>query len=258
MSHSSELHEIINQTKKILDSEMNSGVEFKRSEETVADEEVIETLEASIPDIPHIPDTPATPDNTDAAKAPENLSELQEHIGDCRRCKLCSGRKNIVFGEGSERARIMFIGEGPGVDEDIQGRPFVGAAGKLLTDIIEKGIKIKREEVYICNVVKCHPPGNRDPEKNEVKACIPFLKKQIEIIKPEVICTLGRIAARELLERDFKITMERGRWQTYLNVPLMPTYHPAYILRNPGKERKLKGEVWQDIQKIMALLDIKL
>jgi DNA polymerase len=185
------------------------------------------------------------------------LEDLKSELGDCTRCKLCTGRKNIVFGEGAENARLMFVGEGPGVDEDIEGRPFVGRAGELLTSIIENGIKIKREEVYICNVVKCHPPGNRDPEKNEVNTCIPFLKKQIEIIRPEVICTLGRIAARELLKRDFKITMERGRWQTYMNIPLMPTYHPAYILRNPGNERKLKGEVWQDIQKIMSLLKIE-
>ena len=116
---------------------------------------------------------------------------------------------------------------------------------------------IKREEVYICNIVKCRPPGNRDPEREEVDSCIPFLKKQIEIIKPEVICTLGRIAARELLKRDFKITMERGRWQTYLNIPVMPTYHPAYIIRNRGRERLLKKEVWEDIQKIMSLLGLE-
>ncbi len=252
MSYASEFRQIVSQTKKILDPEMNSGIElprFKKPEPVRMDsaEEVTENIKTTEP--PQAPVPQSTP-------SPADLSELKEYIGDCKRCKLCNGRKNIVFGEGSENARIMFIGEGPGVDEDIQGRPFVGAAGKLLTDIIEKGIKIKREEVYIANVIKCHPPGNRDPEKDEVKTCIPFLKKQIEIIKPEVICTLGRIAARELLERDFKITMERGRWQTYMNIPLMPTYHPAYILRNPGKERALKGEVWQDIQKIMALLEI--
>jgi DNA polymerase len=151
----------------------------------------------------------------------------------------------------------MFVGEGPGRDEDNQGRPFVGEAGQLLTKIIENGIGLKREEVYICNIVKCRPPGNRDPERDEIDHCIPFLKKQIEIIKPKVICTLGRIAARELLKRDFKITMERGRWQSYLNISLMPTYHPAYILRNPKNERKLQGEVWQDIQKIMSLLGIE-
>jgi DNA polymerase len=238
MNYASELRQIITQTKKILDSELNSGIELP----------LLKTPEA---------ETVYSNTFSPATHSFATLADLKNELGDCTRCKLCTGRKNIVFGEGAENARLMFIGEGPGVDEDIEGRPFVGKAGELLTSIIEKGIKIKREEVYICNVVKCHPPGNRDPEKDEVNTCIPFLKKQIEIIKPEVICTLGRIAARELLKRDFKITMERGRWQTYMNIPLMPTYHPAYILRNPGNERKLKGEVWQDIQKIMSLLKIE-
>lgn len=238
MNYASELRQIITQTKKILDSELNSGIELPPLKMPEAEVEDSNTL------------TPVTPSFS-------TLADLKTELGDCTRCKLCNGRKNIVFGEGAENARLMFVGEGPGRDEDIEGRPFVGEAGQLLTRIIENGIGIKREEVYICNVVKCRPPENRDPEKNEINTCIPFLKKQIEIIRPEVICTLGRIAARELLKRDFKITMERGRWQTYMNIPLMPTYHPAYILRNPGNERKLKGEVWQDIQKIMSLLKIE-
>lgn len=237
MNYVSELRQIISQTKKILDVELNSGIELRPLKEP---EPLIEDDKSC---------------RTDPSPA-GTLSDLREFIGDCRRCKLCDGRKNIVFGEGPEKARLMFVGEGPGRDEDIQGRPFVGEAGQLLTRIIENGIGIKREDVYICNVVKCRPPENRDPERAEIDCCIPFLKKQIEIIKPEVICTLGRIAAKELLQRDFKITMERGRWQTYLNIPLMPTYHPAYILRNRGNERKLKGDVWQDIQKIMSLLGI--
>lgn len=238
MNYASELRQIINQTKNILDPELNSGIElppFKTPE--------VETGHNNT--------------HTAATPSPATLADLKAELGDCTRCKLCAGRKNIVFGEGAENARLMFIGEGPGRDEDIAGRPFVGEAGQLLTRIIENGIGIKREEVYICNVVKCRPPENRDPEKNEINTCIPFLKKQIQIIRPEAICTLGRIAARELLKRDFKITIERGRWQTYMNIPLMPTYHPAYILRNPGNERKLKGEVWQDIQKIMSLLKIE-
>lgn len=239
MNYASELRQIISQTKKILDAEQNSGIELP---------------------IVNIPETEIeyrhTPIITSQAKT-ATLTELRTDLGDCTRCKLSKGRKNIVFGEGSEKARLVFIGEGPGRDEDIAGRPFVGEAGQLLTKIIENGIGIKREDVYICNIVKCRPPNNRDPEKDEINSCIPFLKKQIEIIKPEVICTLGRIAARELLNRDFKITMERGHWQTYMSIPLMPAYHPAYILRNPGNERKLKGEVWQDIQKIMSLLKIE-
>ena len=238
MSYPSELREIISRTKKILDAELNSGIELPA---------------------PEAPDIEIKYDNvtSQGSSEPGTLAELKALIGDCRICKLCNGRKNIVFGEGSETAELMFVGEGPGRDEDIQGRPFVGEAGQLLTRIIENGIGIKREDVYICNVVKCRPPDNRDPEKDEINCCIPFLKKQIEIIRPKVICTLGRIAAKELLERDFKITRERGQWQSYLDIPLMPTYHPAYILRNPGNERKLKGEVWQDIQKIMTRLGIE-
>ncbi len=238
MNYASEIRQIITQTKKILDAEKDSGIELPPLK---APE--VKTGHRNSPVV--------------SAPAPATLTDLRADLGDCTRCKLCEGRNNIVFGEGSEDARLMFIGEGPGRDEDIEGRPFVGEAGQLLTKIIENGIGIKREEVYICNIIKCRPPNNRDPEKDEINSCIPFLKKQIETIRPEVICTLGRIAARELLKRDFKITMERGRWQTYLNIPLMPTYHPAYILRNPGNERKLKGEVWQDIQKIMSLLGIE-
>ncbi len=238
MNYAPELRQIIAQTKKILDAELNSGIELPPLK--TPDTETAYNITAPV-----------------SSSSPETLSDLKAFIGDCKRCKLCNGRKNIVFGEGAENAALMFIGEGPGRDEDIEGRPFVGEAGQLLTKIIENGIGIKREDVYICNVVKCRPPENRDPERGEIDCCIRFLKRQIEIIKPKVICTLGRIAARELLKREFKITMERGRWQTYLNIPLMPTYHPAYILRNPGNEKKLKGEVWLDIQKIMSLLGIE-
>ncbi len=237
MSYTAELGLIIKQTKSLLQAEIDSGLELPMIKAPVITDKT-QPLASS---------TPIT----------ETLNNLKTSIHDCRLCKLCNGRKTIVFGEGAEDASIMFIGEGPGVDEDREGRPFVGEAGQLLTRIIENGIGIKRDQVYIANVVKCRPPENRDPEKDEIEACIPFLKKQIEIIRPKVICTLGRIAARELLKRDFKITMERGRWQTYGNIPLMPTYHPAYILHNPGSEKKLKGEVWQDIQKVMSLIGIE-
>ncbi len=237
MSYTAEFGQIIKQTKTLLQAEMDSGLELPRIKTSAT------TLD--------------TRSQTTSIPVTETLNDLKTSIGDCRLCKLCNGRKNIVFGEGAEDASIMFIGEGPGMDEDKEGRPFVGEAGQLLTRIIENGIGIKRDQVYIANVVKCRPPENRDPDRDEINACIPFLKKQIEIIRPKVICTLGRIAVRELLKRDFKITMERGRWQTYGNIPLMPTYHPAYILRNPGNEKKLKGEVWQDIQKVMSLLGIE-
>ena len=185
------------------------------------------------------------------------LEELKKILGDCRRCKLYKTRTSIVFGEGSLQAKLVFIGEGPGEAEDKAGRPFVGEAGRLLTRIIEKGMGLKRSDVYICNVVKCRPPGNRDPERDEINTCIPFLKQQLNIIKPDVICTLGRIAAQQLIGEDFKITAERGKWRSFMDIPLMPTYHPAYILRNPSRERELKGLVWKDIQEIMGRLNLE-
>lgn len=233
MNPGAELKEAISNIKKILSGSIDTGIEFPPLREQ------------------------SSPARTETSGTRETLEDLICQLGDCRRCQLSNERKNIVFGEGDSNARLMFIGEGPGADEDAAGRPFVGRAGELLTRIIENGIGLKREEVYICNIVKCRPPGNRDPERGEIDSCIPFLKKQIEVIRPEVICTLGKIAAGELLNREFKITKERGRWQTYLNIPVMPTYHPAYIIRNPGRERQLKGEVWEDIQKIMVLLGIE-
>jgi uracil-DNA glycosylase len=185
-----------------------------------------------------------------------SLVALRAFIGDCQRCKLHRGRNNLVFGEGSPRAKLVFVGEGPGREEDIIGRPFVGDAGKLLTKIIENGMGLTREEVYICNVVKCRPPGNRDPENDEIETCLPFLKQQLGIIKPEVICILGRIAGQALLGGDFKITHKRGVWHSYMDIPVMPTYHPAYIIRNPSRERELKGQVWEDIKKIMKHLGL--
>ena len=186
-----------------------------------------------------------------------SLKELERLIGECKRCKLHSGRIRLVFGEGNPKARLVFVGEGPGREEDIEGRPFVGEAGRLLTKIIESGMGLKREEVYICNVVKCRPPENRTPERDEAEACLPYLKEQIRMIRPEVICTLGRTAAQELLGRNFRITEERGSWQSFMDIPVMPTYHPAYIIRNPSREKELKGQVWADVRKIMARLGIE-
>ena len=189
--------------------------------------------------------------------SPTDLVSLRALIGDCKRCKLSERRTNLVFGEGAPNARLVFVGEGPGAEEDAAGRPFVGEAGKLLTKIIESGMGLKREDVYICNVVKCRPPRNRDPEGEEIQACLPFLRQQLGIIKPEVICTLGRIAAQTLLGREFKITQERGNWFSYSETPLMATFHPAYVLRNPSEERQLKKAVWEDVQKIMRRLGLK-
>ena len=180
----------------------------------------------------------------------DTLEELRAAIGDCQRCKLCSGRTHIVFGVGNPRAKLMFVGEGPGRDEDLQGEPFVGRAGQLLTDIITKGIGIKREDVYICNVVKCRPPENRNPEPDEVAACEPFLKKQIDLVRPEIIVGLGKFAVQTLLKSNVPISKLRGNWHSYHGIKLMPTFHPAYLLRNPA-DKKL---VWDDIKKVIKEL----
>jgi len=179
------------------------------------------------------------------------LIAVREELDECTRCKLSTGRNSIVFGEGSPEARLVFIGEGPGQEEDQQGRPFVGAAGQLLTDIIVKGMQLKREDVYICNIVKCRPPGNRNPEPDEIEACEPFLIKQLQAIKPQFIVALGNVAVKTLLKTKAGITSLRGTWQTYQGIPLMPTFHPAYLLRTPG-DKKL---VWEDIKKVMAEME---
>jgi len=162
-----------------------------------------------------------------AALQTQSLEELRAAIGDCRRCKLCSGRTNLVFGVGNPHAALMFVGEGPGRDEDLQGEPFVGRAGQLLTDIITKGMGLKREDVYIANVVKCRPPENRNPEPDEVAACEPFLKKQIDLIRPKIIVGLGKFAVQTLLQSKTPITKLRGNWRSYHGIKLMPTLHPA-------------------------------
>ncbi len=191
------------------------------------------------------------------------LEKLRGEMGDCRRCKLASTRNNIVFGEGNPAARVMFIGEGPGKEEDIQGRPFVGRAGVLLTAIIEKGMKLARGDVYIANVVKCRPTidlafqRDRPPDAEETAACGGFLKKQIEIIGPEVIVTLGNPSTKFLLEIMEGITKVRGKWFSYNGIPVMPTYHPSYVLRNGGDASPLKKDVWEDIKKIISRLSTR-
>lgn len=183
---------------------------------------------------------------------PQTLEALRETIGDCGRCKLHLGRNKLVFGEGNPRARLVFVGEGPGRDEDLAGRPFVGEAGKLLDRII-KAMGLDRGEVYICNVVKCRPPKNRDPEGDEVSQCLTFLEQQIQVIQPEVICCLGRVACQSLLADDFKIKSGRGKWHSYLGIPVMPTFHPAYLLRYPSEKR----QVWEDVKEIMKHLGLE-
>jgi len=181
-----------------------------------------------------------------------DLEALRDVLADCQRCKLCSGRTNIVFGVGNPSAELMFVGEGPGQDEDIQGLPFVGRAGRLLTDIIEKGMGLARDEVYIANVVKCRPPNNRNPEPDEIVACEPFLHRQIALVRPRVVVTLGAFATQVLLRDRTAISKQRGRWHDYQGVPVMPTFHPAYLLRNGGDKRL----VWDDIKMVMERLGI--
>jgi len=180
----------------------------------------------------------------------ENLSELREFIGECTRCKLHPLRKNIVFGVGDPNAELMFVGEAPGADEDMRGEPFVGRAGQLLTDIIERGMGMTRAEVYICNVIKCRPPENRNPESDEVASCEPFLFRQIDLIRPRAIVGLGTFAVQALLKVKTPISKLRGNWQDFRGIKLMPTFHPAYLLRNPADKRL----VWSDIQEVMKLL----
>jgi uracil-DNA glycosylase family 4 len=181
-----------------------------------------------------------------------SLAELRQVLGDCTRCKLADGRKTIVFGVGSPSAELMFVGEGPGEEEDIQGLPFVGRAGALLTDIITKGMGLRREDVYIANVIKCRPPNNRNPELDEIAACEPFLRKQIALIRPKVIVALGKFAAQVLLRSRVPISKLRGVWSEFDGVPLMPTFHPAYLLRNPADKRL----VWEDVKMVLDRLGL--
>ena len=189
---------------------------------------------------------PSAAESTDA-----EWLELERIALPCVLCDLAATRTQVVFGAGNRNADLMFIGEAPGRDEDLQGIPFVGRAGQLLTDII-KAMKLDRADVYIANVIKCRPPGNRNPEPEEMAACRPYIKKQIELVRPRVIVTLGRFALQGMTERTLSITSSRGQWLEYEGIKLMPTYHPAYLLRNPGA----KKDVWTDMKKVMSELGI--
>jgi uracil-DNA glycosylase family 4 len=186
-------------------------------------------------------------------KVPDDtLLKIRTDLGECTRCKLHKTRHKIVFGDGNPKAELVFVGEGPGHDEDMQGLPFVGRAGKLLTQMIE-AMGLQRNDVYICNVVKCRPPENRAPEKDEVGECSPFLLRQIDAIAPKVIVCLGSTAAQTVLETNRGISQFRGQWLEFRGRKLMATYHPAYLLRNPSA----KSEVWKDLQKVMAVLGLE-
>ena len=184
----------------------------------------------------------------------ETLENVRKNLGDCKRCKLGTTRKNLVFGAGNPKARLVFVGEGPGADEDEKGEPFVGDAGRMLTRIIT-AMGIRREEVYICNVVKCRPPGNRNPEADEIQACSPFLLRQLNSIRPEAIVALGKFAAQTLLETKEPISKLRGRFRDYHGIPLMPTYHPSYLLRTGGNSDSF-WDVWGDMTQVLQLLKL--
>lgn len=204
---------------------------------------------ASVPVLDAPAATPAS--LTSEASGLEALEALRAHIGpQCTRCKLCTlGRRQVVFGVGNPRADLMFVGEAPGADEDEQGVPFVGRAGQLLTKIIE-AIELRRDDVYIANVIKCRPPGNRNPEPDEVDTCEPFLFRQIDVVQPKVVVALGKFAAQSLLRTDTPITRLRGQVHAFRGAQLVPTFHPAYLLRSPDKKR----ETWEDMKLVRALL----
>ncbi|MCK4859741.1 MAG: uracil-DNA glycosylase [Candidatus Omnitrophica bacterium] len=180
---------------------------------------------------------------------PQQLKLLSQKVQQCQKCLLFKTKKHYVFGEGNQQAALLFVGEAPGRDEDLQGKPFIGRAGQLLTRIIES-IGLKREDIYIANILKCRPPGNRNPLPSEIENCLPYLKKQIEIIQPSVICALGKFAAQTLLNSDTPISQLRGKFYNYQGAKLIPTFHPAYLLRNPQG----KIPVWEDMKKIKAKL----
>jgi uracil-DNA glycosylase len=185
--------------------------------------------------------------------AGDTLPIIREDLGECTRCKLHTTRNKIVFGDGNPKADLVFIGEGPGADEDAQGLPFVGRAGKLLTQMVE-AMGLQRRDVYICNVVKCRPPGNRQPESDEVDTCSPFLFRQLDVLQPKVIVCLGATAAQTLLQTNRGISHFRGEWLDFRGFKMIATYHPAYLLRNPAA----KGDVWKDLQKVMAELGLEI
>jgi len=199
-------------------------------------------------DLSHRPTDQPTNGPTDC----NSLPALRDFIGDCTRCRLGRARTNLVFGVGNPDADLMFIGEAPGRDEDQQGEPFVGRAGQLLTDII-KAMKLQRDDVYIANVIKCRPPENRNPEPDELDTCRPFIRRQVELIRPKVIVTLGRFALQSLTEKSYGISAVRGQWLEYNGIRVMPTYHPAYLLRNPAA----KKDVWSDMKKVMGELGLQ-
>ncbi len=254
MSFLTELEQILEDLRKYVEYQRALGVEYmvsKAGESGVRSASIREDEMRKKQPVKMTIDANLQLNIFDSASRKQTLEEIKEEIGDCTRCKLHQGRTNIVFGEGNPKARLVFVGEGPGRDEDVQGQPFVGRAGQLLTKIIN-AMGLKRSDVYICNVVKCRPPGNRTPEQDEIATCQPFLFKQLRTIDPEVIVCLGGIAAQSVLKTKAKLGDLRGNFHSYSHAKLMVTYHPAALLRNPG----FKKPLWEDMQLVMKELGI--
>jgi DNA polymerase len=243
---------------RALSGELREALAAARAQLREWLEEGVEPIPSprSRPALPREPDPTGTPmqislvgDPTSAGERP-TLASVRAALGECTRCRLCEGRTQIVFGDGNPNADLLFVGEGPGEQEDRQGLPFVGRAGELLTQMIERGLRIPRASVYICNIVKCRPPQNRTPLADEVTACRPFLDGQIDAIRPKVIVALGKPATSLLLGRDVSITRVRGTWQSYRGYAVMPTFHPAFVLRQYTDENRRL--VWEDLKAALA------
>lgn len=272
------LGELARQLEARLELERSLGVEYRplfgRVEPTVAQTEICQGREfrstAGVEAAPEFSEEPkeiyVAPESAAERKFPtataaasgsekeEALAPVRAEAEACRKCGLCQSRNKVVFGEGSPEAEIVFVGEAPGRDEDLQGRPFVGRAGQLLTRMIEGGMKLPRESVYICNILKCRPPNNRDPEADEIISCAAYLHRQLEIIRPKAVVALGRIAANLLAGTQTSMKALRGSWREYRGIPLRATYHPAYLLRQRealGRGNDADKETWADLQEVM-------
>jgi DNA polymerase len=247
MSLPSERTELIGALREYLEELQDTGVDW-------LDLPPARTVPLKSGYLPSAPDTRAEQTVEPHGALSESLEEIRKELGECRRCKLCEGRKNIVFGVGNPKARIVFVGEAPGRDEDLQGEPFVGEAGQLLNRIITR-MGLKREDVYICNVLKCRPPGNRNPESEEIELCAPFMLRQVKSIAPDVVVALGTFAAQTLLGTKAPISKLRSRFYDYHGIPLMPTFHPSFLLHNKNDKTKF-WEVWDDMVQVLRKLDL--
>jgi DNA polymerase len=264
MTHSDLFNEILADTRVLVEHAANKRRQSIRvSPEVAAGLEALGAVadvpvaEASIAEAPAA--EPAAPVVAPVGDAATELAALAEQVKACTQCSLCDSRTNTVFSDGSATADLVFVGEAPGADEDRQGVPFVGRAGQLLTKIIEGGMKLKREEIYICNVLKCRPPNNRDPFVEEKRLCRNYLDRQLALVRPKVICALGGHAAKTLLETDLGTGKLRGRWHFYQGIPLRVTYHPSYLLHReqdgPDAVRSEKMKVWDDVQEVTKVLN---